>query len=42
MVPVLIIFYFGGYVMLAGCFLITLMALYEFYSGFKAMGFKPF
>lgn len=37
MAPLLIILVLGGYVLYAGCFCIGVMAVYEFYKGFKAM-----
>lgn len=41
MVPLLAVLYFGGYVLLAACFIIGVMAVNEFYHGFEAMGVKP-
>ena len=41
MVPLLAVLYFGGYVLMAACFLIGIMAVTEFYRGFEAMGMKP-
>lgn len=41
MAPLLIILYFGGYVLFAACFLIGIMAVREFYNGFHAMDIKP-
>lgn len=41
MAPLLAILYFGGYVLFAACFLIGIMAVKEFYSGFNAMDIKP-
>ena len=41
MVPILVIFYFGGYVLFIGVFIMAIMALKEFYDGFGAMGVKP-
>ena len=41
MVPLLAIFYFGGYVLFIGVFILALMALKEFYDGFRAMDVKP-
>ena len=37
MAPLLVILIIGGYVLYAGCFAIGVMAVYEFYKGFKAM-----
>ena len=37
MAPLLVILIIGGYVLYAGCFCIGVMAVYEFYKGFKAM-----
>ncbi len=37
MAPLLIILIIGGYVLYAGCFCIGVMAVYEFFKGFKAM-----
>lgn len=41
MVPLLAVLYFGGYVLMAACFVIGVMAVREFYRGFEAMGIKP-
>ena len=41
MAPLLIILYFGGYVLFAACFLIGIMAVREFYNGFHVMDIKP-
>lgn len=41
MLPLLIILYFGGYVLLAACLLIGIMGVKEFYNGFKAMDIRP-
>ncbi len=41
MLPLLLIVYFGGKVLLLGCFIIGLMGVREFYRGFEAMGVKP-
>ena len=41
MVPLLVILYLGGYVLLAACLLIGIMGVKEFYNGFKAMDIKP-
>lgn len=41
MAPLLVILYFGGYVLFAACFLIGIMAVREFYNGFQAMDIKP-
>ena len=41
MAPLLAILYFGGYILFAACFLIGIMAVKEFYNGFKAMDIKP-
>lgn len=37
MAPLLVILIIGGYVLYAGCFCIGVMAVYEFYKGFRAM-----
>lgn len=37
MAPLLVILIIGGYVLYAGCFVIGVMAVYEFFKGFKAM-----
>ena len=37
MAPLLVILIIGGYVLYAGCFVIGVMAVYEFFRGFKAM-----
>lgn len=37
MLPLVILLVIGGYVLYAGCFLIGVMAVYEFYRGFKSM-----
>lgn len=41
MLPLLVILYFGGYVLFAACFLIGVMGVREFYNGFHAMDVKP-
>lgn len=41
MVPLLVILYFGGYVLMAACFLIGILGVREFYKGFEAMDIKP-
>ena len=41
MLPLLVILYFGGYVLLAACFVIGIMGVKEFYGGFEKMGVKP-
>lgn len=41
MAPLLVILIFGGYVLYAGCFIIGIMAVYEFFRGFKAMDIHP-
>jgi len=41
MVPLLVILYLGGYVLLAACLLIGIMGVKEFYNGFKAMDIRP-
>ena len=41
MLPLLVILYLGGYVLLAACFVIGIMGVREFYSGFEKMGVKP-
>ena len=41
MAPLLIILIFNGWVLYAGCFILSLMALYEFLRGFKELDIKP-
>lgn len=41
MVPFLIVFYFGGWVLALASFLIGAMGVYEFYKGFRNMGIHP-
>lgn len=41
MVPLLAVLYFGGYVLMAACLTIGVMAVREFYHGFETMGIKP-
>lgn len=41
MAPLLVILIFGSYVLYAGCFIIGIMAVYEFFRGFKAMDIHP-
>ncbi len=41
MLPALLIVYFGGYALLAACFLVAVVGLGEFYRGFEAMGIRP-
>ena len=41
MLPPLIILVLGGYVLFAGCFVIGIMGVREFYNGFREMDIKP-
>jgi len=41
MAPLLAVLYFGGYVLMAACILIGVMAVREFYNGFGALDIKP-
>lgn len=41
MVPFLVVFYFGGWVLAAACFLVGTVGVYEFYKGFRHMGIRP-
>ena len=41
MLPLLVILYLGGHVLLIACLVIALMAVKEFFNGFKAIGIKP-
>ena len=41
MAPLLVILIIGGYVLYAGCFVIGVMAVYEFFKGFRAMDIRP-
>lgn len=40
MVPFLAVIYFGGYVLLIGCFVMAMLAIREFYNGFKNMDIR--
>ena len=40
MLPLLIFVYFGGKPLLAACFIVTVLALHEFYGGFSALGIR--
>lgn len=41
MLPLLIIVILNGWVLYAGCFVISIMAAYEFFRGFRHMDIKP-
>lgn len=41
MAPFLLLLYFGGYVLMAGCVFVGAVGLYEFYNGFRKMGIRP-
>ena len=41
MAPLLIILILNGWVLYAGCFVLSLMASYEFFRGFKELDIKP-
>ena len=41
MLPLVILLILGGYVLYAGCFVIGIMAVYEFYRGFREMDVRP-
>lgn len=39
--PFLVLLYFGGYVLMAGCLFVGIVGLYEFFKGFRAMDIHP-
>ena len=41
MLPLLVFIILRGWVLYAGCFALTLLAVYEFYRGFKELDIKP-
>lgn len=41
MLPLLIFVYLGGKPLIAACFAVTILAMHEFFSGFKAIDIKP-
>ena len=41
MLPLLFIVYFGGKVLMLGCFAIGLLGVREMYRGFEALGYRP-
>ena len=41
MLPLLIIIILRGWVLFAGCFALSLLAVYEFFRGFKELNIKP-
>lgn len=41
MLPLLAVLYFGGYVLLAACFIVAVVGVYEFFKGFHALEVKP-
>ncbi|NLY82641.1 MAG: phosphatidate cytidylyltransferase [Clostridiales bacterium] len=41
MVPLILIIYFGGYVLLTAGFILSFIAVREFYNGFTNVGIKP-
>lgn len=41
MLPLAVFLILGGYWLLGGCFALSVMALWEFYRGFRAMDVKP-
>ena len=41
MLPLLVIIIFNGWVLYAGCFVLSIMAVYEFFRGFKELNVKP-
>lgn len=41
MLPFVLILYFGGWVLWATCLIVSLVGLYEFFKGFKALDIKP-
>ena len=41
MLPLLIVVYLGGYLLMAAAFLVGLIGLREFYNGFEAAGSRP-
>ena len=41
MLPLLLIVFLGGYVLLAACFIIGIMGVREFFKAFESMDIKP-
>jgi len=41
MLPLLLVVYFGGKILIAGCFLIGILGVHEFYSSFRKIRTKP-
>ena len=41
MLPLLVIIILRGWVLFAGCFVLSLLAVYEFFRGFKELNIKP-
>ena len=41
MLPFLLVFFFGGKVLMLGCFIIGIMGVREFFNGFYALDIKP-
>ena len=41
MLPLFLVVFAGGYVLLAGCFIIGLLAIREFFNGFENIDIKP-
>ena len=41
MAPFLLLLYFGGYVLMAGCIFVGAAGLYEFYKGFRSLDIQP-
>ncbi len=41
MLPLVAVLYFGGYILLITCFIISVTGVYEFYRGFKKIDVKP-
>lgn len=39
--PLLLLVYFGGKVLIVGCFILGIMGLREFYRGFESLGIRP-
>lgn len=41
MLPLVVLLILGGYWLMGGCFVLSVMALREFYNGFKSLDIKP-
>lgn len=41
MLPLIALVYFGGYLLMAACIVVSFIGVHEFYKGYEAVGSRP-